>query len=196
MKKLKKYKVCRRLGSPIFEKCQNQQFARSLSRKKMKRPNMSTYNIQLLEKQKTRLGYGISERQLSRYVKEAVAEHGNPAVLLFQKLESRLDNVVYRLGLAKTRRMARQAVSHGHFAVNDKRTRVPSHSIRPGDKITIREGSRVSTMFSNLPERLKDYHLPEWLKFDINNLQGEVTARPTGKEEVAGLDAVLEFYSR
>ena len=119
-----KYKICKRLGGAVFEKCQTQKFTLAEARKKTtksqgKRPNaMSDYKRQLLEKQKMRYTYGLSERQLSGYVAQSVEKSAHPGDALMLRLESRLDNVVYRLGLAKTRRLARQMVSHGHILVN------------------------------------------------------------------------------
>jgi len=197
MQRLKKYKICRRLGSAIFEKCQSQKFLRSLGEtKKKSRFNVSTYGLQLLEKQKTQFSYGIRESQLAKYVKEVLKGGGQPAQKLYQKLETRLDNVIYRLGLAGTRRMARQLVSHGHFLVNGKKTRVPSYSLKVGDKIEVREGSRQASFFTNLDKKLKDYHLPDWLEFDINNLSGIIRSLPQVGQDNIDLNAVLEFYSR
>lgn len=101
-----------------------------------------------------RFSYGITEKQLRRYVDEAIAKKGHqPVALLIDRLETRLDNVVYRLGLAKTRQFARQMVSHGHIVVNGKRLNVPSHKVRVGDIITVREGSKASVMFAHIAEK-------------------------------------------
>ena len=117
--------MCRRLGSGVFEKCQTAKFSASeAKRAKPRRPKTpSTFGAQLIEKQKIRFTYGINERHLANYVKESVAAKGTPAAQkVFELLESRLDNVVYRLGLAHTRRLSRQMVSHGHFVVNGTKT--------------------------------------------------------------------------
>ncbi|HXK35028.1 MAG TPA: 30S ribosomal protein S4 [Candidatus Paceibacterota bacterium] len=196
MQKLKQYKICRRLGTPIFEKCQTQKFTRTVSQKTGRPKNVSTYGLQLLEKQKTRFSYGIREGQLAKYVEESLAGSGSPVTNLFQKLELRLDNAVYRMGLAKTRRQARQEVSHGHFLVNGKKVRVASAHLKVGDTIAIRPASFPRGIFTNLDKRLKDYHLPPWLEFDINSLQGKVIGKPLNKEGILDLSAVLEFYSR
>jgi small subunit ribosomal protein S4 len=196
MQKLKQYKVCRRLGTAIFEKCQTEKFARTVVEKRGRPRNVSTYGLQLLEKQKTRFSYGIREGQLSRYVEGALAVAGNPAANLLERLELRLDNVVYRLGLAKTRRQARQEVSHGHFLVNGRKVRVPSIELKVGDRVAIRPASLPRGIFTNLGERLKEYQLPAWLEFDINSLEGKVVGKPSSQEGVLDLNAVLEFYSR
>ena len=196
MQKLKQYKVCRRLGTAIFEKCQTQKFARTMSEKKGRPRNVSTYGLQLLEKQKTRFSYGIREGQLSKYVEAAISKTGNPISNLFENLEMRLDNVVYRMGIAKTRRQARQEVSHGHFLVNGKKSRVPSTHLKIGDTVSIRPISITRGPFTNLDKKLKEYNLPPWLEFDINSLQGKVKGKPSAQEGLLDLSSVLEFYSR
>ena len=119
-----KFKIAKRLGAQIFEKTQTQKFALSEARRGQRqgrrRGNISDYKRQLIEKQKLRFTYGISEKQLRRYINEATSKSHQPIALLMSRLESRLDNVVYRLGLAKTRQFARQMVSHGHILVNEK----------------------------------------------------------------------------
>src|SRR3989344_3371850 len=127
-----KFKICRRLGSGVYDKCQTTKFSTSskggmASGKRPKAP--SEYGAQLIEKQKIRFSYGISERQLSNYVKKASLMKGAGAEKLYEELESRLDNVIYRMGLASTRRAARQMVSHGHFIVNDKKVTIPSYEV-------------------------------------------------------------------
>ena len=132
----KKYKLCRRLGAGIYEKCQTQKFAKSEPMtKKGKKPGgrRSDYGNQLIEKQKVRFMYGVREKQFGNYVDYAM-EHAKkgtaPAELLFRQLEERLDNAVYRLGFAHTRALARQMVSHGHFTVNGKKLTIPSYSVK------------------------------------------------------------------
>lgn len=198
-----KYKIAKRLGAPIFEKTQTQKFVVSeargaMRRKRGRRPNMSDYKKQLLEKQKMRFTYGITEKQLSRYVKEALAKSRKPITHLMGRLESRLDNVVSRLGIAKTRRLARQIVSHGHILVNDRRLNIPSHKVKIGDKISVREQSRISILFSNLDEELQTHVPPNWLKMNPKQLRGEKTAEPTYKpaETLFDPQQVLEYYSR
>src|SRR5262249_14892440 len=132
MKTVSKYKLAKRLGASIFEKTQSQKFAiaaeRSAKNKKRSR-GASEFGKQLLEKQKVRVTYGISERQFSNYIEDAMASKaGAPAEMLHRALELRLDNVCYRLGLASTRRAARQMVSHGHITVNGVKTTIPSRA--------------------------------------------------------------------
>ena len=117
---------------------------------------------------------------------------------LLGNLESRLDNVVYRLGLAKTRRLARQLVSHGHILVNGKKSTVPSHKIREKDVVSVREGSKTSVLFDNLVERVDQSSIPVWLRMDLKDARGEVISAPqqTGTETLFDAEQVFEFYSR
>jgi len=194
-----KFKICRRLGPGVYDKCQTAKF--SLSSVKSlpggKRPKALTeYGMQLVEKQKIRFSYGISERQLSNYVKKVSGVKGALIVeKLYEGLESRLDNVIYRMGLGASRRATRQMVSHGHFVVNNHRVTVPSYKVKVGDVIKIREGSKVKKIFANLTDRLKDYSAPSWVSFDLNNMEGRILAKPKNIETFLNINAVLEFYS-
>ena len=202
MKKVKKYKIGRRLGAGVFEKCQTAKFvaseARHAKNSKNKKPKMlSGYALQFVEKQKVRFMYGISEKQLSNYIKEAVAKKGSLSTeVLYEILEERLDNVVYRLGLAHTRRLSRQMTSHGHITVNGKKVTVPSMRVKVGDIISVREGSRKSALFTDLVKKLKEYTAPNWLKMDVDALTGTVVGKPKNIEGFLDLNTVLEFYSR
>ncbi len=197
-----KYKICRRLGSGVFEKCQNQKFSLSEARHEKgnrgkRRKQISGYGQQLIEKQKIRFSYGVSERQLQNYVKDANAmKKTTSREALFQLFESRLDNVIYRLGIAQTRRLARQMASHGHFTVNGTRTTVPSYRVKEGDVIALREGSKSKTLFQNLDKKLVKTNSPAWLKFDVKNISGTVTGVPVNNETFLDFGSVLEFYSR
>jgi small subunit ribosomal protein S4 len=198
-----KYKIAKRLGAPIFEKTQGQKFELAVARagrKSLKRPSQaSDYKKQLLEKQKMRFSYGISEKQLRRYVDEAVAKEGHkPVAILMDRLETRLDNVVYRLGLAKTRQFARQMVSHGHVIVNGRRLNVPSHKVRVGDIISVREGSKASVMFVGLADKHETTAVPAWLSFDAKKLEGTIKTAPqyNPAETLFDPEQVMEFYSR
>ncbi len=202
MKTVQQYKICRRLGPGVFEKCQTAKFAASEARhaknSKNKRPKpLSGYATQFIEKQKVRFMYGISERQFSNYVKESVTHKGIIATdYLFELLENRLDNVVYRLGLTHSRRLSRQMVSHGHITVNGKKTTVPSQRVQVGDIIAIREGSKKSVLFTDMAEKMKEYTYPNWLTFNVDSLSGSVEGKPKNTEGYIDLNTVLEFYSR
>lgn len=197
-----KFKIAKRLGAPIFEKTQTAKFALSEARRgrvsKRRPANMSDYKRQLIEKQKMRFSYGITEKQLRRYVDEAVTKSHQPISLLIARLETRLDNVVYRSGLAKTRQMARQMVSHGHIVVNDKKLKVPSHKMKIGDVFVVREGSKSAHLFDNFTERHEEVSVPSWLSFEAKKLSGTLTALPTYEpsETLFDPEQVLEYYSR
>ncbi len=195
-----KFKICKRLGAGVYDKCQTSKFSSAANAKgqNFKRPKaLSEYGKQLIEKQKVRFSYGISEKQLSNYVKKASLVKGAGTVdKFYETLESRLDNAVYRMGLASTRRAARQMVSHGHFIVNNHKVTVPSYDLKIGDLIKVREGSKSSKLFTELNEKLKDYTNPNWLTFDINKMEGKVLAKPKNTEAFLDLNVVLEFYSR
>lgn len=202
MKTVQKYKICRRLGAGVFEKCQTSKFVVSEGRhaknaKRGKPKAQSGYAIQFLEKQKVRFMYNISEKQFSNYIKEAVSHKGTVATeYLFELLETRLDNVTYRMGLAGTRRLSRQMTSHGHITVNGKKTTVPSLRVKVGDVIEVRQGSKKSVLFADMTTRLKDYTMPNWLTFSTEKLSGTITGKPKNIEGFLDLSTVLEFYSR
>jgi small subunit ribosomal protein S4 len=199
-----KFKIAKRLGAPIFEKTQTAKFELSVARSANKRTNRrpgqaSDYKRQLIEKQKMRFTYGITEKQLRRYVDESIAKKGHqPITVLMDRLETRLDNVVYRMGIAKTRRLARQIVSHGHIIVNGKRLNIPSHKVRVGDTISIREGSKPSVLFFGLKETHEAIALPSWVTFDPKKLEGTVTGAPqfVPTETLFDPEQVMEYYSR
>jgi small subunit ribosomal protein S4 len=201
-----KFKIARRLGASVFEKTQTQKFALSQERKSMVKSKgrgrgPTEFGKQLIEKQKVRLTYGITERQFSRYVREAMESHDKsitPSEHLHRTLETRLDNVVYRLGLASTRRGARQMVSHGHVTVNGRKTSIPSRAVKQSDKIGVREGSRSSVLFENFGERFAERQLPSWLAFDAKSMQGGLENLPTmvSSEPAGDLGVVFSFYSR
>lgn len=204
MKTGPKFKICRRVGDRVFGKCQTTKFTVSGTDKKRrstKHPKgaPSEYSLQLLEKQKARFAYGVNERQFVKYV-EGIKKHegSNRAAGLFKTLETRLDNVVFRLGLASSRSLARQLVSHGHILVNDRRTRVPSFQVKVGDKIKIRPQSRNNGVFQNLVEKTKEYNAPEWLTLDIEKGEGFIKGEPiAGKAETTiNFESILEYYSR
>ncbi len=199
-----KYKIARRLNAPVFEKTQTQKYALSQARRSKSkdagRPKAkSNFGRQLNEKQKARFTYGISERQFSKYVKNLLTKKGtNPAEKLLETLENRLDNVIYRLGFATTRRFARQMVSHGHVVVNGVKVNIPSYQVSVGEVIKAREGSLKTKLFATLEEKHKTYTVPSWLAFDIEKKEGKVQGVPKVGPGDLLFDpkAVLEFYSR
>ena len=162
-----------------------------------RRRKVSEYGAQLKEKQKVRFIYGVLEKQFRHYFEKASNMKGVTGENMLQLLELRLDNVVYRLGLAKTRRMARQVVGHGHIRVNGKKVDIPSYQVKAGDVITLRQRSMESEMFKSLREGTSVL-LPKWLTFDAQNLTGTVAALPSREDidyEVQE-NMIVEFYSR
>lgn len=193
-----KFKICKRLGSGVYDKCQTTKFSVSDTKTtNKKRKSVSEYGAQLIEKQKIRFTYGITEKQLSNYVKKVSSLKGTQiSDKFYEELESRLDNVVYRMGLSSTRRAARQMVSHGHLVVNGKKVTIPSFKIKIGDIVEIREGSKSKKIFSDLSLKLKEYTMPLWLSFDVNKMTGKVLSLPKNSETFFDFNSVLEFYSR
>ncbi len=192
-----KYKVGKRLG-PIFEQLQTQKFALSEARKKKPRGRgASDYGRQLIEKQRVRYTFGITEKQLSNYAEKAFTAP-NPSDALHRALEMRADSVVYRAAFALTRRAARQIVSHGHIMVNGTRITTPSYHLKKGDVLTVREGSKASPLFAGLAESEDKRTVPEWLAADYSALKIEVNGEPQFSPMETGLDypTVFEFYSR
>jgi small subunit ribosomal protein S4 len=198
-----KYKIARRLKAPIFEKTQNQKFALRSERKGKRGKSFSKpktdFGTQMDEKQKARMFYCVTEKQFAKYVNKALTKTANsPAVNLLKSLEHRLDNVIWRAGILPTHLSARQAVSHGHFLVNDKKVYVPSFSVKEGDKITIREGSRASKLFSDLENNEKETREPDWMVW--NKEKKELSIKGGNFSEKADLmfdlGQVIEYYQR
>lgn len=199
-----KYKIAKRLGASVFEKTQTQKFALSEARKSKirrggRRKNVSDFGKQLLEKQKVRFTYGITEKQFRNYINAVLEMSGvNPAEELHKALERRLDNVVARATLATTRRGARQMVSHGHITVNGKKITVPSHRVKVGDVIAVREGSKAAPLFATASDRMANATIQGWLTPNPKELSATVADLPTfvATEAAGDLTAVISFYSR
>ena len=158
----------------------------------------SDYSKQLRAKQKARRIYGIYERQFRRYYGTAIKARGITGLMLLQILESRLDNVVFRLGYAVNRAQARLLVTHGHFTVNGHRTDVPSATLKAGDVIAVREGSRSTTYFKDLAPLAETRNFPAWLSRDLNSFSGNVLRLPERPEIDGNLNEqlIVEYYSR
>jgi small subunit ribosomal protein S4 len=162
-----------------------------------RRKKVSEYGAQLKEKQKVKFVYGVQEKQFHKYYLKAAHMKGITGENMLRLLELRLDNVVFRLGLAKTRRMARQVAGHGHIRVNGQKVDIPSYQVKVGDVITLRPRSAESEMFKSLREGTTVL-TPKWLSFDAPNLTGNVAALPTREDidlEVAE-NMIVEYYSR
>ena len=159
----------------------------------------SEYGMQLTSKQKLRFTYGLMEKQFAKYVTRGLKNRKETEVSIVRMLENRLDNVVFRLGLGKSRSQTRQLVNHGHFLVNGNRVDIPSYQVKKGDKITLKERSRDNAYFSNVRNEIKKYNPPSWVILDKEKLEGEVIGIPTLEE--SGIDhqdlyTTIEFYSR
>jgi len=196
-----KYKIARRLGAPIFEKTQSQKYALSLSRKekngKVPQRPKSEFGRQLVEKQKARFSYGISEKQFAKYVKEALRSD-EPLQKLFQSLELRLDNILYRSGFAKTRAQGRQIAAHGHVVINGKRVTIPSIKLAQNSILSVRGGSSQSPLFGEVEERMNTVTVPSWIVVNAAKKEATVVGLPVyvPSENIFDLNVVLEFYSR
>ncbi len=163
-----------------------------------RRAKKSEYAMQLTEKQKVKFVYGMQERQFRTYYEKASRAEGNTGAVLLSMLERRLDNVVYRLGYASTRREARQLVNHGHFTVNGKRVNIPSFQVKVGDQIAVCEASVSKPRFKKMKEDDAFVAAPKWLDRDKNTLQGKVLAIPTKEDidfEIAE-HLIVELYSK
>ncbi|MDO8517717.1 MAG: 30S ribosomal protein S4 [bacterium] len=203
-----KYKICKRLGASVFEKCQTQKFqlveARAPRRSRPKRGGSGDYGVQLLEKQKARFTYGLSESQFARYVHEAMdlpaGRQGKKtsAEGLVSRLESRLDNVVWRAGLTKTRRAARQLVSHGHITVGGRRMTIPSYCAQVGDVVAVRPESRQSALFLGRAEAVLETKTPAWMEIADGGMSITIAAVPTLPELELPFNpaVIIQFYSR
>ena len=162
------------------------------------RRKVSDYALALAEKQKLRHQYGVLEKQFRRYFQIAISKRGVTGETLLQLLETRVDNVVYRMGFAKTRAGARQLVAHGHVRVNGRKLDVASADLKPGDKVAIKEAAGSKRLAQRNLEQTQIVTVPEWLVVDRDNLQGEVTRIPTRDEinPIANEQLVVELYSR
>ena len=163
-----------------------------------RRTKKSEYATQLTEKQKVKFVYGIQEKQFRNYYEKAAKQEGNTGANLLTLVERRLDNVVYRLGFANSRRQARQLVNHGHFTVNGTRVNIPSYLIEAGDVVAVCEKSVSNAFFKNLKEADAFVAAPKWLDRDKNTLQGKVIAMPTQADidfDIA-VHLIVELYSK
>ena len=164
-----------------------------------RRAKKSEYATQLTEKQKVKFVYGMQERQFRSYYEKASRAEGNTGEVLLSMLERRLDNVVYRLGFAMTRREARQLVNHAHFTVNGQKVNIPSYLVRVGDVIEVRESSRSSVAFKRLTgEDAPLVTVPQWLERDKNALKGTVTKLPAREDIDMPIEEhlIVELYSK
>ena len=203
-----KCKQCRRIGEKLFlkgdrcsaSKCAitRRSYPPGVHGPKGSRRKISDYGSQLKEKQKAKKTYNLMEKQFRLTFKKAKQQSGDAGENLFKLLETRLDNVAYRLGFAVSRGQARELVSHGHFLVNDKKVNIPSYRVKTGDVIKIKQNSQGLKQFNALRERLKKTEVPGWLHLDAKELSGKVLHTPAFNEIRTNIDArvIVEFYSR
>lgn len=199
-------RLCRREGVKLFlkgdrcftPKCAVERRPYPPGPQPTRRRKVSEYSLQLREKQKARHIYGILERQFRRHFAEAERRQGQTGENLLRILETRLDNVVYRLGFADSRAQARQMVTHGHFDLNGRKTDIPSALVKAGDVLTIREGSRGMDHFKTAMEQIARKTIPAWLQADAGNFAGRVLAAPARTDIDSQLQEqlIVEFYSR
>lgn len=203
-------KICRRLEQKLFlkgEKCLSPKCPMVKrpyppgAKKQRRGFRKSEYAKELAEKQKLKKYYGLKEGQFSGYVKEIFNKRNaeqDAALALIGRLEKRLDNIIFRLGFARSRREARELVSHGHFLVNSKPVNIPSFSVKKGDIISIKETKKAKTFFKNLAITLKNYQAPGWLKLNKDKAEGEITGEPSLEDLDSPVDipSIFEFYSR
>ena len=203
-------KQCRREGEKLFlkgERCLSPKCG--LERRpyppgahgkqaEFRRKKESDYSLQLRAKQKAKRVYGMLERDFRRYFRAASRHRGMTGLNLLIMLESRLDNVVYRLGFAASRPQARQLVRHGHLAVNGHKVDIPSYLVQPGDVIAVRPGSRQSEYFQEVVLDLEHRSVPEWLSRDDESMSGRVLALPERKAIDISIEEqlIVEYYSR
>jgi len=202
-------KLCRREGTKLFlkgERCMSPKCAMERrpyapgmhGRQSQYRRRVSDYGKQLREKQRVRRIYGVLERQFRRYYAMARRTRGQTGAELLCILERRLDNVVYRLGMADSRPQARQLVNHGHFQVNGRKLKIPSALVEAGDEIRVRESSRDNGHFEGLTEVLEHRAVPEWLSLDAAAMSGTVVSLPR-REQIdvpVAEQLIVEYYSR
>jgi small subunit ribosomal protein S4 len=200
-------RLCRREGMKLFlkgERCYTEKCAiekRNLppgQHGRLRKAKLAGYGLQLREKQKVKRIYGVLENQFRRYFEVADRTRGITGETLLQLLERRLDNVIYRLGLATSRAQARQLVRHGHFLINGKKVDIPSYSLKPGDVVSVRGTSAQNATIQHAIEEVKGRGIPEWLTFDAGQLTGRVNQLPT-REQInlpVQEQLIVELYSK
>ncbi len=202
-----KEKLSRRIGENLGLKAERSFSPKSAFLKKPYRPGMhgksrrralSEFGTQLLEKQKIKFTYGLTERQLQKYFNEAKRKKGITGDLLLGALEKRLDNAIYRSGLASSRAIARQLVNHGHFLVNNKKVNIPSYSVKMDDIMSIKPKSRSKTIFFDLANKLKKYEAPTWLTVDKKNFETKIKSDPKINDlpKNFNMNVVVAYYSK
>ena len=202
-----KCKQCRRIGEKLFLKGDRCSTPKCAMIKRNYAPGfhgpkghkrLSDYGLQLQEKQKAKKYYGLLEKQFRLTFAKASTKQGDAGKNFLRLLEMRLDNVIYRLGWATSRSQARQLVAHGHFTVNDRKTDIPSFSVKLGQVIKIRKSSQSNRYFKNLGEKLKKAERPSWLNLDVKDLSAKALHEPkdTDLPQNINVQMIIEYYSK
>ena len=196
-----KCRTCRRVGESICgrEKCafKKRPYAPGkIDSERKHKSNRSEFGDQLKDKQKLRIAYGLREKQFSAYINKAINMKAvNTQEMIHSLLESRLDNVVFRSGLANTRALARQLVNHGHITVNGKKVTIPSYTIRPGEVVAVRDGSKVLNYFVKLAEKFEPT-IPTWMTGEPKKMAFTIKSMPKEMDKTINYQTIVEFYSR
>ena len=198
---------CRREGEKLFlkgDKCYSQKcpvarrtYAPGMHGLSSARRKISDYGTQLRAKQKVKRIYGVLEEQFRNYYKKAEKKHGLTGEVLLQLLEMRFDNIVYRMGFASSRRLARQLIKHGHFTVNGRKVDIPSYEVKPGDKIEVKKSKQTNNYFQELAKK-KEVQEASWLLVDPAKLRGEVKGIPLREDLDPNINEqlIVELYSK
>ena len=199
-------RICRREGLKLFlkgsrcysRKCAFERRSTPPGMNTQRRRKVSEFGLQLREKQKVRKSYSVLEKQFRNYFEKAEQRKGMTGENLLRMLEMRLDNVVFRMGLARSRAEARQLVTHGHFTVNGRPTNIPSFNTKVGDRIDVRESRRGREYFKGASEQIKAAQVPEWVSVDAAKLSGSILSEPVREQMPMEFNEqlVVEFYSR
>jgi len=192
----------RALGAKLFLKAERCNSAKCAGVRRPYKPGphtksfkkVSEFGKQLAEKQKVRFSYGLSEKQLGRYFAAAAKSNEPTHEAMMKLLESRLDNTVFRAGLAGSRRIARQLIGHGHIMVNGRKVTIPSYSVKTDDRITIRPESADHPVFSDMENKFKNFEAPEWIKIDKEKKAALVVSGPKGVEIPFDMDLVVNYF--
>jgi len=194
-------RIGRRFGQPIFgasKYLERRAYPPGVHGPKKSRRKMSDYGIGLAEKQKLRYQYGLLERQFRRVFESARKKRGVTGETLLQLLETRLDNVVFRLGLATTRPFARQLVSHGHIRVNGRKVAIASYTVKPGDVVEVKDTAVTRQLVAKSVESSQVRPVPDWISFSKDALRGQIVRTPTldDIQPIVNVQLIVEFYSR
>ena len=199
-------RLCRREGQKLFlkgdrcysDKCGIAKRAYAPGQHGQSRKKLSEYGLQLREKQKAKRFYGVLETQFRNYYKKADAQEGMSGVNLLIMIERRFDNVVYRMGLAESRRDARQLVRHGHFTVNGKNANIPSMLLKVGDEIALKDSKKDRPKIKTLIEKCEGKLIPKWIEVDKENGKGKIIAMPQREDIDFEIDEqlIVELYSK